>query len=103
LAEQEETRAIGIGWRGRHGTVFEYESRRGRKEGLLFLAPGHERGAPAGLQHTQTFAERFGQVRKKHDAEAARENVVGFTGKRKRLGAGFAEFNVGEPFLAREL
>src|SRR6266849_8321584 len=70
LAKHEETRAIGIGWRRRHRNVFQNDAGRRCKEGLLFLAPGDEGGAAAGLEHPETFAERFGQIGKKHDAEA---------------------------------
>src|SRR5260370_11730398 len=103
LSEHEETRAGGMWGRGRHRHVFQNNPCRGGEEGLLFLAPGHERRAPTGLQDAETFAECFGQVRKKHNAEAARKDVVGFAGERKRLGAGFSEFNVGKPFFARQL
>src|SRR5258708_30191739 len=71
LAEHEEARAIGIGWRRRHRNVFQNDACGGGEEGLLFLAPGDKRGATAGLEHAETFAERFGEIGKKHDAEAA--------------------------------
>jgi len=44
----------------------------------------------------------LGRSGKKHHAEAAGEDVVRFVGKRERLRAGFAEFDVGDAFLARE-
>src|SRR5260370_17204896 len=39
---------------------------------------------------------------KKHNAKGAGEDVVGCIRKGKGLGAGFAEFDVGEAFLASE-
>src|SRR5713226_339388 len=102
LAEHKETWAIRIGWRWRYGNVFQNDPCRSGEEGLLFLAPGDERGAPAGFEHAETFAQSFGEVRKKHNTEAASEYVVGFTGERERLGVGFAEFDVGNAFFARE-
>jgi len=78
LAEHEETRRIRIGGRRRHGNVLQDDACRGAEEGLLFLAPSDERGATAGLEHAVAFAERSGEIGKKHDAEAACEDVVRF-------------------------
>src|SRR6266481_3137013 len=55
-----------------------------------------------GLQHAEAFAERFGEIGKKHNAEAAGEHIVGFVRKGERLGVGFAEFDVGEASFASE-
>src|SRR5207253_5164150 len=82
LAEHEEAWAIGIGRRRWHRDVLQNNACRSGEERLFFLAPGDEHGAPAGLQHAKAFLERFGEVRKKHHAEAAGENVVRFAGER---------------------
>ena len=102
LAEHEQTGAIGIGRRRRRRNVFQNDPCRSGEEGLLFLSPGDERGSPAGLQHAETFAQRSGEIGKKHDSKAAGDNVVAFTGERERLGAGFAEFDVGDASVARQ-
>src|SRR5260370_37976717 len=70
LPKHEHARAIGIRRGRRHRNMLQYDSRGGGEERLLFLAPGDERGAPAGLAHAEAFAERIGQIVKKHDAEA---------------------------------
>src|SRR2546429_3787628 len=103
VAEHEKTRRIGIGGRRRHENVFQDDACRGGEEGLVLFSPGNERGPAEGLQHAEAFAQRFGKVGKKHDAEAAGENVVGFVRKGERLRVGFAEVDVGEAFLASEL
>src|SRR5437762_13571079 len=78
VAEHEKTRRIRIGGRRRHGNVFQHDACRGGEEGLLLFSPGNERGPAEGLQHAETFAQRFGKVRKKHRSE---ERRVGKDGK----------------------
>src|SRR5260370_41634222 len=102
FAKHEQARAIGIGWRRRLGHVSQNDPSRGGEKGLLFLAPSDERGAPARLQHAEALAQCYGQIGKKHNAEAASEDIEGFAGEREGLRAGFAEFDVGDAFLARE-
>src|SRR5260370_1661925 len=83
--------------------MFQKNSRGGGEEGLLLLSPGEQCGAGAWLQNAKTFAQGFGEIREKHDAEAAGQDVVGSVGKGERRGIGFAEFDVGEALFASEL
>jgi len=77
--------------------VLQNDARRGGEKG--FFLPQATTQRAVGLQHAEAFAERFGEVRKKTSRRSGGEDVERFAGKRERLRAGFAEFNVGNAFL----
>src|SRR5882724_11048335 len=102
FAEHEQAGTIGVGRGWRDGNALEDDARRCGEEGLPLFSPGDKSGAAAVLENTETFAESLAEIGKKHNAEAAGEDVEGSVSERNGFRVGFAEIDVGEASFTGE-